>query len=86
MSLLNNMIRMDQFSLFLSFFGVGATTLSAIGVTYKTGFGLDYCALYIHTIRDSRPYSAIADLHTFQFTVPHALEFFVFTSILATDL
>jgi hypothetical protein len=32
-------------------------------------------------------YSAIADLHTSQFTVTHALEFLVFTSrILATDL
>jgi hypothetical protein len=32
-------------------------------------------------------YSAIADLHTFQFTVTHALEFLVLTSrILATDL
>jgi hypothetical protein len=32
-------------------------------------------------------YSAIADLHTLQFTVTHALEFSVFTSrILATDL
>jgi hypothetical protein len=32
-------------------------------------------------------YSAVADLHTFQFTVAHALEFSVFTSrLLATDL
>jgi hypothetical protein len=32
-------------------------------------------------------YSAIADLHTFQATVTHALRFSVFTSrILATDL
>jgi hypothetical protein len=32
-------------------------------------------------------YSAIADLHTLQFTVTHALGFSVFTSrILATDL
>jgi hypothetical protein len=32
-------------------------------------------------------YSIIADLHTFQFTVPHALGFLVFTShILATEL
>jgi hypothetical protein len=32
-------------------------------------------------------YSAIADLHTFQFTVSHALGFSVFTSrLLATDL
>jgi hypothetical protein len=32
-------------------------------------------------------YNAIADLHTFQFTVAHALGFFAFTSrLLATDL
>jgi hypothetical protein len=46
--------------------------LSNVGVTYKTGFGLDdwiYCTLHIHTIRDYRQYSAIADLHTLQFTV-----------------
>jgi hypothetical protein len=37
--------------------------------------------------RDYRRYSAIADLQTSQFTVPHALGFSVFTSrILATDL
>jgi hypothetical protein len=31
--------------------------LSRIGVTYKTGFGLDdliYCTYYIHTVRDYR--------------------------------
>jgi hypothetical protein len=39
-----------------------------------------YCTLYIHTIREYRQYSAIADLHTFQFIVS------VFNSrILATD-
>jgi hypothetical protein len=49
-------------------------------VIYKTGFGLDD---YI----DYRQYSAIADLHTLQFTATHALSFSVFTSrILATDL
>jgi hypothetical protein len=57
--------------------------------TYKTGFGLDdwiYWTLYIHTTQDYRQYSAIADLHTLQFTVIHALGFSVFTSrILATD-
>jgi hypothetical protein len=41
----------------------------------------------IHTVRDYRQYSAIAILHTLQFTVGHALGFSVFTSrILATDL
>jgi hypothetical protein len=34
----------------------------------------------------TRNYSAIADLHTLQFTITHALGFSVFTSrILATD-
>jgi hypothetical protein len=43
--------------------------------------------LYIHTVRDYRRYSAITILHTFRFTVPHALGFSAFTSrILATDL
>jgi hypothetical protein len=59
-------------------------------VDYKRGFGLDvwiYCTLYIHTVRDYRQYSAIAILHTLQFTFTHALGFSVFTSrILATDL
>jgi hypothetical protein len=31
--------------------------------------------LYIHTTRDYKQYSAIADLHTLQFTVTHALGF-----------
>jgi hypothetical protein len=52
--------------------------------------GLDdwiYCTLYIHTVRDYRHYSAIAILHTLQFTVTHALGFSFFTSrILATNL
>jgi hypothetical protein len=64
-------------------------TRMGLCVTYKTGFGLDdwiYCALYIYTVRDYRQYSAIVTLHTFQFTVTHALGFSVFTSrILATD-
>jgi hypothetical protein len=63
--------------------------LSCVRVTCKTGFGLDdwiYCTLYTHTVRDYRQYSAIAILHTLQFTVAHALGFSVFTSrILATD-
>jgi hypothetical protein len=57
-------------------------------VTYKTGFGLDNWIHWhlIHSTRDYRQYSAIADLHTLQFTVTHALRFSVFTSrILATD-
>jgi hypothetical protein len=64
--------------------------LSRIGVTYKTGFGLDdwiYFTLYIHTVRVYRQYSAIADLHTFQSTVAHTLGFSIFTNrIPATDL
>jgi hypothetical protein len=59
-------------------------------VSYKTDSGLDdwiYCTLYIHTTRNYRQYSAIADLHILQFTVTHALGFSVFTSrVLATDL
>jgi hypothetical protein len=48
----------------------------ALYATYKTSFGA----------RDYRQYSAIADLHTLQFAVTHALGFSVFTSrILATD-
>jgi hypothetical protein len=44
------------------------------------------CTLYIHITRDYRQYSAIAILHTLQFTVAHALRFSGFTSrILATD-
>jgi hypothetical protein len=43
--------------------------------------------LYIHTVRNYRQYSAIAHLHSLQFTVTHALRFSVFSSrILATDL
>jgi hypothetical protein len=52
-------------------------------------FGFDdwiYCTLYIKT-RDYRQYSSVAILHTFHFTVTHALGFSVFTShVLATDL
>jgi hypothetical protein len=58
-------------------------------VTYKTGFGLDdwIYSHVIHTTQDYRQYSAIADLHTLQFTVTHALRFSVFTRrFLATDL
>jgi hypothetical protein len=41
----------------------------------------------IHTTRHYNTYSAIADLHTLQFTVAHALGFSAFTSrILAKDL
>jgi hypothetical protein len=56
-----------------------------VGVTYKTGSGLDDWIYWhlIHTVRNYRQCSAIADLHTLQFTVTHS----VFTSrILATDL
>jgi hypothetical protein len=58
-------------------------------VTYKTGFRVDDRIYWhpIHSTRNYRQYSAIADLHTPQFTVVHALRFSVFTSrILATDL
>jgi hypothetical protein len=60
------------------------------GVTNKTGSGLDHW-IYSHLIPTSLGstgnYSVIADLHTPQFTVTHALGFYVFTGrILATDL
>jgi hypothetical protein len=58
-------------------------------VTYKAGFGLDDWIYWhlIHSTRNKRQYSAIADLHTSQFvTHTHTLGFSVFTSrILATD-
>jgi hypothetical protein len=48
---------------------------------------IGFIAPYTSTTRDYRQYSAIADLHTSQFTVVHVLGFSVFTSrILATDL
>jgi hypothetical protein len=57
-------------------------------MTYKTGSGLDdwiYCTLFVHSTRDYRQYSSIADLHTLQLTITHALGVSVFTShILAT--
>jgi hypothetical protein len=44
------------------------------------GTSLTVCLYY-------NQYSAVANLHTFQFTVAHVLGFFVFTSrLLATDL
>jgi hypothetical protein len=61
--------------------------LARIRLTYKTGFGLDdwiYCTLYsyIRGTRDYSQYSAITDLHTFQFTVTHALELFLLLVLL----
>jgi hypothetical protein len=48
---------------------------------------IEFIATYTFTTPDYRQYGAIAILHTFQFTVTHALGFSVFTSrILATDL
>jgi hypothetical protein len=69
--------------------------LSRVGVLcvrwlIRRGFLLDdwiYCPLYIHTARDYRQYSSIAELHASQFTVKRALGLSVFTSrILATDI
>jgi hypothetical protein len=63
--------------------------LGGLRVTYKTGSELYdwiYFTLYID-ISGYRQDSAIADLHTLQFTVRHALGLLAFTSrILATDL
>jgi hypothetical protein len=48
---------------------------------------IGFIAPCIFTTRDYRQYSALAILHTLQFTVAHALGFSVFTSRnLATDL
>jgi hypothetical protein len=48
---------------------------------------IGFIAPYTFTTQDYRQYSAITILHTFQFTVIHALEFSVFTScILEPDL
>jgi hypothetical protein len=70
-SLLNNMIKMDQFFTVFKlkyFLILWANTLSLVGATYKRGFELD-------------------NVHTSLFAVTHALRFSVFTShILATDL
>jgi hypothetical protein len=58
-----------------------------IVMRYKTGSEMDdgiYCAWYIHRVWDYNYYSAIADLHTFQFTVTHALWFSVLASRLLT--
>jgi hypothetical protein len=60
-------------------------SISRLGVTYKSEFGLEdwiYCTLCVYTTRDYRQYSAIAILRTFS-----SLGFSVFISrILATDL
>jgi hypothetical protein len=48
---------------------------------------LDLLALRLQALLITLTYSAIADLHIFQFTVAHSLELSVFTSrLLATDL
>jgi hypothetical protein len=60
-----------------------------LGVTYKTGFGLDDWIYWhlTHSTPNYRQYNAIAILHALQFPVTHALGFSVFTTrILATDL
>jgi hypothetical protein len=55
-------------------------------VTYKTGTEMDDC-ISGHLILTTRDYSAIADVHTLQYTVTHTLGFSVFISrILATNL
>jgi hypothetical protein len=48
---------------------------------------IEFIAPYIFTSREHRQYSAIADLHTLDFTVAHALWFSIFTSLIQpTDL
>jgi hypothetical protein len=64
-------------------------TCMVLCVIYKTGSGLDDWIYWhmIHSTRDYRQYSAIANLHTLHFTVMHALGFSIFTSrIPATGL
>jgi hypothetical protein len=71
-------ITTQQYPLYMSRFGV-------LSVTYKTGSGLDdwiYCTLYIHTARDYRQYSAIADLHTLGWGHTSARSTYVATHIL----
>jgi hypothetical protein len=65
--------------LFLYFYGIIRDyigTCRGLCVNYKTRLRLDgwiFCTLYIHTTRDYRQYSSIADLRTLQFTVTHAV-------------
>jgi hypothetical protein len=51
-----------------------------IRVTKVTGSSSDLLALRLQSLLITIKYSAIADLHIFQFTVSHALGFSVFTS------
>jgi hypothetical protein len=65
---------------------VNIVTCRGYCVTNKTGSGLDIDTLCT-VLGTTGNYSTIADLHTLQLTVTHALGFSVFTSrILATDL
>jgi hypothetical protein len=60
--------------------------LTRVGVTTDEELDRIYWQ-FIHTTCEDRQQSAIATLHTFQFTAAHALGFSVFTSlILPTDL
>jgi hypothetical protein len=66
-----------------------STPKESAGVTIRRvrDWMIGLIAPYRFTTRDYRQYSNIADLHTLQFTVTHALWFSVFTSrILATNL
>jgi hypothetical protein len=61
--------------------------VTCIGVTYRRvlDWMIGFIAHYTFTTRDYRQYSAIAILHTFQFTVTHPVGISVITSrILAT--
>jgi hypothetical protein len=67
----------------LSRVGVCARLIRRV-LDWMTGF---INSLYIHTARDYRQYSANAILHILEFTVAHALGFWVFISrVLATYL
>jgi hypothetical protein len=68
---------------------VRSNIFSRVVVTIDGGLDwmIEFIAPYTFTTRDYRQHGAIAILHTFQFTVAHALGFSVFTSrVLATDL
>jgi hypothetical protein len=59
--------------------------LRGLFVTYKTGFG--FIDTLLTQLGTTGNYSAIADIHTLQFKVTHALGFSDFSSrILAKDL
>jgi hypothetical protein len=77
-----NLIFLFDIRLVLSLLMYDIVTCRGLRVTYKAGFGLDdwlYWLLFTQ-LGTTGNYSTVAILHTFQFTVAHALGFSVFTS------